>query len=260
MRSCTHHPAQDLKALGEPAPGRASLRCVHTAALVPHGGHTRQGESTDGQFPFRSGGRRPLPLLRGSQRPQALSPLGAAATSPQGHAAARRDQGCGRCRCSRFPLPEMASQGRAGPAAVTARPGPTAEETCCGATPGRPPASPRCESLAPRALTELVLCGRGHVAGWGGRGGGVRRSAPPTPPQHRHRAGGRLSPPPSPPLPPPPPPPSPPRPAPCGSCRQWQRPLFCHRQYIFRESRRPNRPPPSRTQPGPAATAPPDGP
>lgn len=263
MRSRTHHPAQDLRALGEPALGRASLPCAHTAVPVRHGGRTTQGESTDGQCPFRSGGRRPLPLRRGPQRPQAPSPPGAAATSPQGHAAGVSAEGPGTREVLLLPV-SVSRDGLPGPGRPRCRHRPVGPhrrgDTLRGnpGSPARLPArQPPLRVPAPGALTELVLGGRGHVAGWGGKGGGVRRSAPPTPLRHRYRAGGRLSPPPSPPLPPPPPPP---RPAPCGSTRQWQRPLFCHRQYIFRESRRPNRPPPSRTRPGPAATAPPDGP
>lgn len=268
LRSRPPCPAQRLRGCGNAPPGvparLVSHRCcasstalAQRAARAPGG----RGAAACAHSEAVGGGRSPRaggpgdPRLRPGQEPPPPQ-----ATQP---ACPRRGRGCGRCRCSRFPLPEMASQGRAGPAAASAPSGRGPGRHRRGdplrghpRSPSRsPPRQPPLRVPAPRALTELVLSGRGHVAGWEGRGGGERRSAPPTPLRHRHRAGGRLSPPPSPPLPPPPSPP----PAPCGSPRQWQRPLFCHSQFLFRESRRPRRPPPSHTRPGPAA-APPGGP
>lgn len=112
---------------------------------------TGRGAAACARSEAAGGGRSPCagdpgdPRLRPGQEPP---PPPRKVTQP---ACPQTGRGCGRRLRSRFPLPEMASQGRSGPAAVTARSGPIAEETRCGETsglpPARSPAGPRCESL-----------------------------------------------------------------------------------------------------------------
>lgn len=169
-------------------PRSVPARAAFTPRLrLRHAGRTTQGDSTAGPRrcrlpPSRSGGRRPLPLRRGSRRAQAPSRPGAAATSPQGHAAGGAPRSpavgggagdAGDAAAPGFRFPRWPP--RAGPAPLPSPPGragsrappqrsPAAGKPRLARPLARPPAPLR--APAPRALTELVLGGRGHVAGW----------------------------------------------------------------------------------------------
>lgn len=167
MRSRTHRPAlhsgRTRPWTGRPA--SCSRRCCGSKTAVAQRrarAPTGRGAAASARTGAVGGGRSPGdggpgdPKLRPGQEPPSPPRKVTQLACP------RRSRGCGRCRCSRFPLPEMASHGRSGPAAVTARPGrgpsPTAEDTRCGEAAGklrvgRPPARPPAPAASPCAAS-----------------------------------------------------------------------------------------------------------